>query len=106
VAVLLDINEFEVFDLGVDVPVENFVKAAKEFKPEVVGLSCLLTGAYEPMKKTIAALREDRSLDEVKVMIGGAAIDSRIRDYVQADAWGKDAVEAATLCKRWMAEDR
>jgi 5-methyltetrahydrofolate--homocysteine methyltransferase len=102
VAFMLDVNGFDVLDLGVDVPPEKFVAAAKEFHPQVVGLSGFLTLAYEPMKATVAALRE-LSLP-IKVMIGGGQIDEQIRAYTGADAYGKDAMAAVSLAKGWVAE--
>lgn len=101
VVTMLDINGYEVLDLGVDVPVERFLTAAREFKPQVIGLSGFLTLAYDPMKETIAALRKDNS--GVKYMIGGGQMDEQVSRYVNADAFGKDALEAVKLCDRWIA---
>ncbi len=101
VVTMLDINGYEVLDLGVDVPVEKFCTAAREFKPQVIGLSGFLTLAYEPMKETIAALRKDNS--GVKYMIGGGQMDEKVSRYVNADAFGKDALEAVKLCDEWIA---
>jgi methanogenic corrinoid protein MtbC1 len=106
VSFMLDVNGFEVKDLGVDVPVEKFVEAVKEFKPQVVGLSGFLTLAYDPMKNTIKALRDAGLLDKVKVMIGGGQMDEEIRRYADADACGKDAMAAVALAKSWVTEGR
>jgi 5-methyltetrahydrofolate--homocysteine methyltransferase len=100
VVTMLEINGYEVLDLGVDVPVERFVEAAMQFKPDVIGLSGFLTLAYEPMKETIAALRA-AGLDQVKMMIGGGQMDAQVARYVGADAFGKDAMEAVRLCGQW-----
>jgi methylmalonyl-CoA mutase cobalamin-binding domain/chain len=100
VTFMLDINGFDVLDIGVDVPPQRFVEAAKEFKPHVVGLSGFLTLAYEPMKDTVAALRE-ANLSDVKVMIGGGQISERIRDYTEADGYGRDAMAAVSLANEW-----
>lgn len=102
VSFLLDASGFEVIDLGVDVSAERFVEAVKQHQPEVVGMSCLLTLAYDPMKETVKALEAAGLRDRVKVMIGGAATDERIRQYTGADAWGKDANEAVTITRRWI----
>ncbi|MGE5483550.1 MAG: B12-binding domain-containing protein [Ignavibacteriales bacterium] len=102
VSFLLDANGFEVIDLGVDVPADRFVEAVKQYRPQVVGMSCLLTLAYDPMKETVKALQDAGLRDSVKVMIGGAATDERIREYTGADAWGKDANEAVTLARGWI----
>jgi methanogenic corrinoid protein MtbC1 len=97
---MLDINGFEVTDLGVDVPPAKFVEATKETGATVVGLSGFLTLAYDPMKATVEALKE-AGLTEVKVMIGGGQIDDQIRVYTGADAYGRDAMTAVNLAKQW-----
>ncbi len=102
VTFMLDVNGFEVKDLGVDVPAAKFVEAVKEFKPQVVGLSGFLTLAYDPIKNTIQALKDAGLRDQVKVMIGGGQIDEQIRQYTSADAYGKDAMTAVTLAKAWV----
>lgn len=99
---MLDVNDFEVYDLGVDVPPKEFMKKVKEIKPEVVGLSGFLTRAIESMKKTIEAIKEAGLRDKVKIMIGGAQFGEDVAKYTGADAYGKDAMEAVSLCKRWV----
>ena len=99
VAFMLDINGFEVTDLGVDVPPAKFVKAVKETGAKIVGLSGFLTLAYDPMKDTVAALRA--AGPDVKIMIGGGQIDEQIRQYTGADAYGRDAMVAVSLAKEW-----
>jgi 5-methyltetrahydrofolate--homocysteine methyltransferase len=102
VVFLLDINGFEVHDLGVDVPAEKFVEAIKTVKPEVVGMSALLTTAFESMKNTIAVIKDAGLRDRVKIMIGGGAVDEKVRAYADADAYGPDAVAAVSLSKEWI----
>jgi trimethylamine corrinoid protein len=99
---MLDINGFEVIDLGVDVPVNKFVEAIKEHKPQVVGLSCLITVAFDSMKQTVEAIKAAGLRDSVKIMIGGGTTDEQVRSYAGADAYGKDAVAAVTLTKNWV----
>lgn len=100
---MLDINGFEVIDLGVDVPVEKFVEAIKEHKPQVVGMSCLITVAFDSMKHTVEAIKAAGLRDSVKIMIGGGTTDEQVKNYAGADAYGKDAVAAVTLTKNWIA---
>jgi methanogenic corrinoid protein MtbC1 len=100
VAFMLDVNGFEVTDLGVDVPPEKFVNAVKETGAQVVGLSGFLTLAYDPMKETVEAIKKTGL--EVKIMIGGGQIDEQIRDYTGADAFGRDAMTAVSLAKKWV----
>jgi 5-methyltetrahydrofolate--homocysteine methyltransferase len=100
---MLDVNGFEVTDLGVDVPPAKFVEAVKQTGAKVVGLSGFLTLAFDPMKFTVQALK-DAGLADVKVMIGGGQIDENIRQYTGADAYGKDAMAAVALAKNWSQE--
>ncbi|RPI34768.1 MAG: methionine synthase [Chloroflexota bacterium] len=100
VGFMLDINGFDVTDLGVDVPPARFVEAARNTGAKVVGLSGFLTLAYDPMKATVAALKA-AGLNDVKVMIGGGQIDDQIRQYTGADAYGKDAMAAVALARQW-----
>ncbi len=102
VTFMLDINGFEVHDLGVDVPAEKFVDAIKEFQPEVVGMSALLTTAFESMKNTVAVIKDAGLRDQVKIMVGGGAVDEKVRAYAGADAYGPDAVAAVNLSKKWI----
>lgn len=100
VVFMLDLNGFEITDLGVDVSAAKFVAAVKETGAKIVGLSGFLTLSFDPMKNTVAALKA-AGLD-VKVMIGGGQIDEQIREYTEADAYGKDAMAAVSLSKQWM----
>ncbi len=102
VTFMLDTNGFEVKDLGVDVSPKDFVTAVEEFQPQIVGLSALLTLAFDPMKETVEAFGKAGLRDKLKIMVGGAPVNDQIREYTGADAWGKDAVEAVSLAKKWV----
>jgi 5-methyltetrahydrofolate--homocysteine methyltransferase len=101
---MLDVNGFEVIDLGVDVPAAKFVEAVQENQADIVGLSGFLTLAYEPMKDTVAALVEAGLREDVNVMIGGGQVDEQIREYTGADAYGRDARAAVRLAQGWITE--
>jgi 5-methyltetrahydrofolate--homocysteine methyltransferase len=101
VTFMLDINGFEVKDIGVDVPVATFIDEIGDFKPDVVGLSGFLTLAFDSMKETIDAIAGAGLRDNMKIMIGGGQIDETVRAYTGADAFGKNAVDAVSLCKGW-----
>ncbi len=103
VAFMLDLNGFEVTDLGVNVPPTRFVEAVKESGAKIVGLSGFLTLAFNPMKDTVAALKA-AGLDDVKVMIGGGQVDEQIRVYTGADAYGEDAMDAVAIAQKWVKE--
>ncbi len=102
VSFMLDINGFEVKDIGIDVPVQTFIDEINAFQPDVVGLSGFLTLAFDSMKETIEAFDQAGMREKFKVMIGGGQIDETVRSYTGADAFGVNAVEAVNLCRDWM----
>ncbi|MBI5910188.1 MAG: cobalamin B12-binding domain-containing protein [Betaproteobacteria bacterium] len=102
VSFMLDINGFEVKDIGVDVPVATFVQEIREFKPSVVGLSGFLTLAFDSMKETVQAIEAAGLRNRMKIMIGGGQVDEAVRTYTGADAYGSNAVMALTLCRQWL----
>ncbi len=102
VTFMLDINGFEVKDIGVDVPVQTFIDEIKAYQPDVVGLSGFLTLAFDSMKETISAFDAAGLRKDFKIMIGGGQIDETVRSYTGADAFGVNAVEAVGLCRNWM----
>ncbi|MFH0788198.1 MAG: cobalamin-dependent protein [Pseudomonadota bacterium] len=104
VTFMLEVNGYEVLDLGIDVPIQTVVEKTREFQPHVVGLSAFLTLTYESMKQTIEALEAAGLRKNFKIMIGGGQIDEEIRQYVKADAYGRDAIVAVNLCKQWIGE--
>jgi 5-methyltetrahydrofolate--homocysteine methyltransferase len=101
VSFMLDINGFEVKDIGVDVPVQTFIDEIDAYKPDVIGLSGFLTIAFDSMKETIEAIEGKGMRANRKIMIGGGQIDEAVRNYTGADAFGVNAVDAVTLCKSW-----
>ncbi|MGO9328412.1 MAG: B12-binding domain-containing protein, partial [Steroidobacteraceae bacterium] len=102
VSFMLDINGFEVKDIGIDVPVKTFIDEISQFQPDVVGLSGFLTLAFDSMKETIAAIQEAGLRDKFKIMIGGGQVDETVRNYTGADAFGTNAMDAVSLCKNWI----
>ncbi len=102
VVFMLDVNGYEVTDLGIDVPIQKFVDAVKQTGATVVALSGFLTLAFENMKATIEALKAAGLRDKLKIMIGGGQIDEQVKKFTGADAWGKDAMDAVKLAKGWI----
>ena len=93
---------FDVHDLGVDVPVEKFVSAVEDLKPDVVGFSALITTAFEMMKQVMATLEEKGLRDDLKVIVGGGVTTDKVREYIGADAQTNDAVEGVRFCKAFL----
>jgi 5-methyltetrahydrofolate--homocysteine methyltransferase len=102
VVFMLETNGFEVIDLGIDVPVKNFVDSVRESGAAIVGLSGFLTLAFDAMKETISAFDQAGMRDQVKIMIGGGQIDEQVMKYTGADAFGLDAMSAVSLAKGWI----
>lgn len=103
VVTMLKSSNFEVLDLGVDVPPARFVEALRDSGATVLGLSGLLTLAFDSMKKTVALLAEAGLRERVRVMIGGGPVDASVCRIVGADDWGADAQQAVRLAKQWLA---
>jgi methanogenic corrinoid protein MtbC1 len=99
---MLKSANFEVIDLGVDVPPEKFIAALKESGAKVLGMSGLLTLAFDSMKRTVQELESAGMRQAVKVMIGGGPVDANVCRMVGADNWGADAQHAVRLAKGWI----
>lgn len=99
---LLECNGFAVHDLGVDVPTATFLRTAAEMKPDIVGMSGLLTTAYDSMRETLRALRasDDPAVQQVPVVIGGSLLTEGVARYVGTEYWARDAVSGLRLCQR------
>lgn len=104
VTFMLDINGFEVKDIGIDVPVAKFIEEIEAFKPQVVCLSGFLTLAFDSMKETIAAIEAAGLRDQLKIQIGGGQIDETIRAYTGADGYGLNAVDAVAFSRKYIGE--
>jgi len=102
VVFMLEVNGFEVFDLGIDVPAQKFVDKIVETGAPVIGLSGFLTLSFDSMKETVKAIKDAGLRDKVKVMVGGGVLDDSVREYVSADAFGRFAGDAVSIAKRWV----
>jgi len=98
---LLEANGFDVRDIGINQKPAKFVEAIKEFQPKVVGMSGLLTLAFDSMKKTVQAIEEAGLRENVRIMIGGGVVTEKIKDYTGADAYAADAMAGVRLAKEW-----
>jgi methanogenic corrinoid protein MtbC1 len=105
---LLSCHGFEVTDLGVDVQPEIFAAKVVETKPDIVGLSGLITASFESMKATAAALRTQAELHKLSmpIIIGGGMIDEQICKYVGADYWVSDAMAGVRLCEALLNKNK
>jgi len=101
VTFMLELNGFKVVDLGIDVPIDTFLSAIEENQPQVVGLSGFLTLAFDSMKETVEAIDQAGWRSRLKIMIGGGQVDDQVTRYTGADAFGKTAMEAVSLCNQW-----
>jgi 5-methyltetrahydrofolate--homocysteine methyltransferase len=91
---------FEVKDIGKDIAPESFVEAVKEYEPDVLGMSALLTTTMRAMESTIKELEEAGVRDKVKIMVGGAPVTLAFADQIGADGYASNAAAASDLAKK------
>lgn len=105
-AMLLSCHGFTVHDLGVNVPPAQFRAEAQRIKPDIVGLSGLLTSSYDAMRETVALFRDASApeLAGIPIIIGGTSVNEQVCRYVGADHWVVNAMEGVRLCQRLMAD--
>lgn len=101
-SMLLTCYGFSVHDLGVDVPPSEFLQQAAQLRPDIIGLSGLLTTSYDAMKETIDLLRDsdEAALRTVPIIIGGNQLNEQVCQYVGADYWLNDAMSGVRLCQK------
>ena len=99
VGFMLEVNGFDVIDLGIDQPEAAFVEAVKANHPRVLALSGFLSVAFDSMKSTIAEVEKAGLRDNLKIIIGGGQMDDTVRKYTGADAYGDDAMAAVVFAK-------
>jgi 5-methyltetrahydrofolate--homocysteine methyltransferase len=91
---------FEIVDIGFNADPEKFVEAIKEHQPDVVGMSAMLTTTMRAMAQTIKAIEEAGLRDQVKIMVGGAPVDSAFAERIGADGYGSNAPAGSDLAKK------
>ncbi|MEM4767437.1 MAG: cobalamin-dependent protein, partial [Ignisphaera sp.] len=85
---------------------QKFVEAIKQYSPDIVGMSGLLTLAIESMKKTVDAIKEAGLREKVKIIIGGGRVDQYACQYIEADAWTNDAAHGVKTMLKWIEEKK
>ncbi len=103
VKMMLDGGGFEAIDLGVDIEPSAFVDAVREHKPDLVGMSALLTTTMTQMKATIEALEDAGLRDSVKIMVGGAPVTAAFAEQIGADSYAADAAAAVDVARELRA---
>jgi trimethylamine corrinoid protein len=104
VATMLSANGFQVFDLGVDVPIATFVEKAREVEADIVGLSALLTTTMLNQGKVIESFQEAGLREKVKLIVGGAPVSQEWAEQIGADGYSENAVGAVALAKELMGK--
>jgi methylmalonyl-CoA mutase cobalamin-binding domain/chain len=104
VSMLLRSSGFKVIDLGVSVAPSRFLEAAREHHAGLVGMSALITAAYESVRETVAGFEQAGLRDRVKIMLGGGATNQRVCTYTGADAWSRDAADAVKFAKEFLGK--
>ncbi|NVM26467.1 MAG: corrinoid protein [Desulfobacterales bacterium] len=103
VIMMLEGAGFTVIDLGVDLTVETLIQKVEEIKPDILGLSALLTTTMPEMKHVMETLGSKGLRDTLKVMVGGAPVDATFAEKIGADGYGKDAAEAVKLVRDFVS---
>ncbi len=98
---LVEIQEAEALQKARQL-LERFVEAIRELQPQVLGMSGLLTLAFDSMKQTVRAIEEAALREKVRIMIGGGQVTEQVKDYTGADAYGEDALVGVRLVKQWI----
>lgn len=101
VQALFRCHGFQVLDLGVDVPPTEFVRQVQATRPDILGLSAMLTTCYEPMRETVRQIRETLPADEqpAVIIVGGGLMNEQVGHYIGADLWTPDAMEGVRMCQ-------
>ncbi len=100
VGTLLKTSGIEVYDIGVDVPIEVWIEKIKEIKPNIVGLSGLMAASVSSMRNTIQAIEKNQLRDKVKIVIGGGTVSQTVADQIGADAYAYDAMEGLKIIRK------
>jgi methanogenic corrinoid protein MtbC1 len=95
---LLEVEGFNIVDLGVDVPPERFVEAIREHNPNIIGMSCLLSTSIETMKSTVDAIVEAGLRDKIRIIIGGGRLERNAAEYIKPDAYTDNAAQGVKMC--------
>ncbi|MEC7438739.1 MAG: B12-binding domain-containing protein [Pseudomonadota bacterium] len=106
VSMMLEGAGFDVIDLGINNPVENYLEALEEHKPDILGMSALLTTTMPYMKVVIDAMVEKGIRDDYIVLVGGAPLNEAFSDSIGADAYCRDAAVAVVTAKEMVAAKR
>lgn len=105
VATLLRYSGFDVIDLGVSVKPSEFLEAAVQSGAGVVGMSALITMAYEPLRETVTGFEREGLRGKVKIMLGGGAVSERVCEYAGADAWSRNASDAVKFARLFAGKE-
>lgn len=103
VSMMMEGAGFEVIDIGINIPVETYLEALEEHKPDILGMSALLTTTMPYMKVVIDTMKEQGIRDDYTVLVGGAPLNEEFAREVGADAYCRDAAVAVEMAKEYMA---
>jgi len=95
---LLEVEGFDVVDIGVDAPPERFIEAIREHSPDIVGMSCLLSTSIEAMKDTVDAISEEGLRQKTKIIVGGGRLERHAAEYIKPDAYTDNAAQGVKMC--------
>lgn len=102
VVAMLRANGFEVVDLGVDVPVDKFVEAVKQEKPDMLGIGAYMTTTMYLLKEVVEKLKAENLRDGLQISVGGVCINDTVAEQCGADIWSRDAMHQVEIAKKFM----
>ena len=103
---MLEVNGFEAYDLGVNVPAQDFIKKAREIDADIIAISCLLTTSIPYMADTVEMIKgSEVDRERFKILIGGGPVTLGTAKEIGADAYGEDAADAVVQCRRLLGKD-
>jgi methanogenic corrinoid protein MtbC1 len=107
-SMLLTSYSFTVYDLGVDVPSSEFLLEAIQVKPDIIGLSGLLTSSFDAMRETINLIRrsKEEGVSDIPIIIGGNQLNEQVCQYVGANYWVTDAMMGVRICQQLLGNQR
>lgn len=103
-ATLMKAEGFQVIDLDTDVDPQRFIQALRKHDANILGMSCLLTTTISQIERVVESLENEEIRDEVKVIIGGNAVNDEVAEDTGVDAAALQAVNGVEICKKWMEE--
>lgn len=101
---LLKCHGIDVIDIGVDVNAQTFLEEAQRRKPDMIGISCVLTNSIDNLKEAVTLLQNQMPTPKIPIIVGGTCLDTRVAEHVGAGLWAHDASTGLVICRQNLKE--